>query len=281
MARTESETLTLDGHEVTISNPGKIFFADAGITKIDLVGHHLASPRRLLGSGSLPMASMSLLQCHGVRLPVLSVVFAVCYCFKFLSFRWSDCCIRLWSTCRRARARSAIVHSLTSVLKVLHPLITPTSCRNRSHSLSCRRADARSRSAPSARTLIIQFSDMATPHLRVCRIASSNATFHLAIVLSHSRRELPVALRVMFSDRARSPPSASGEYQCHSSITTTTNTGCSDCVYLDLLCDCDVSVLVHTGLRARSVHHSTLGHADECHAELGGTGAAIHAPRIC
>ena len=31
MARSESETLTLDGHEVTISNPGKIFFADAGI----------------------------------------------------------------------------------------------------------------------------------------------------------------------------------------------------------------------------------------------------------
>src|SRR5687768_14372394 len=41
MARTESETLALDGHEVTISNPGKIFFADAGITKMDLVRYYL------------------------------------------------------------------------------------------------------------------------------------------------------------------------------------------------------------------------------------------------
>ena len=36
MARTESETLTLDGHEVTITNPGKVFFEEAGITKHDL-----------------------------------------------------------------------------------------------------------------------------------------------------------------------------------------------------------------------------------------------------
>ncbi len=57
MARTESETLTLDGHEVTISNPGKIFFAEAGITKIDLVRYYLAvADGALLGVRDRPMA---------------------------------------------------------------------------------------------------------------------------------------------------------------------------------------------------------------------------------
>ncbi len=57
MARGESETLTLDGHEVTISNPGKIFFADAGITKIDLVRYYLAvADGALLGVRDRPMA---------------------------------------------------------------------------------------------------------------------------------------------------------------------------------------------------------------------------------
>ena len=42
MPRAESEILDLDGHEVTITNPGKVFFPDAGITKIDLVRYYLA-----------------------------------------------------------------------------------------------------------------------------------------------------------------------------------------------------------------------------------------------
>ena len=57
MARGESETLALDGHEVTISNPGKIFFADAGITKLDLVNYYLAvADGALLGVRDRPMA---------------------------------------------------------------------------------------------------------------------------------------------------------------------------------------------------------------------------------
>ncbi|MEA2651487.1 MAG: bifunctional non-ous end joining protein LigD [Chloroflexota bacterium] len=57
MPRTESETLTLDGHEVTISNPGKIFFADAGITKSDLVHYYLAvADGAVLGVRDRPMA---------------------------------------------------------------------------------------------------------------------------------------------------------------------------------------------------------------------------------
>ena len=57
MARSESEALTLDGHEVTISNPGKIFFADAGITKIDLVRYYLAvADGALVGVRDRPMA---------------------------------------------------------------------------------------------------------------------------------------------------------------------------------------------------------------------------------
>src|SRR6187431_2744964 len=57
MARAESETLTLDGHEVTITNPGKVFFADAGITKLDLVRYYLAvADGAILGVRDRPMA---------------------------------------------------------------------------------------------------------------------------------------------------------------------------------------------------------------------------------
>jgi DNA ligase D len=57
MARAESETLFLDGHEVTISNPGKVFFADAGITKMDLVNYYLAvADGAVLGVRDRPMA---------------------------------------------------------------------------------------------------------------------------------------------------------------------------------------------------------------------------------
>ena len=57
MARAESETLSLDGHEVTISNPGKIFFADAGISKLDLVNYYLAvADGALVGVRDRPMA---------------------------------------------------------------------------------------------------------------------------------------------------------------------------------------------------------------------------------
>ena len=57
MARAETEILELDGHEVKISNPGKIFFADAGITKLDLVEYYLAvADGTLVGIADRPMA---------------------------------------------------------------------------------------------------------------------------------------------------------------------------------------------------------------------------------
>jgi DNA primase len=57
MARTETEMLHLDGHEVKITNPGKIFFREAGITKLDLVRYYLAvGPGALLGVDDRPMA---------------------------------------------------------------------------------------------------------------------------------------------------------------------------------------------------------------------------------
>jgi DNA ligase D-like protein (predicted polymerase) len=57
MARTESETLSLDGYDVTITNPGKVFFADAGITKMDLVNYYLAvADGAVLGVRDRPMA---------------------------------------------------------------------------------------------------------------------------------------------------------------------------------------------------------------------------------
>ena len=57
MAKSESRILELDGHEVNISNPGKIFFREAGITKLDLVEYYLAvGPGALLGVLDRPMA---------------------------------------------------------------------------------------------------------------------------------------------------------------------------------------------------------------------------------
>ncbi len=50
-------TRLLDGHEVTISNPGKLFFADAGITKLELVEYYLAvADGALRGVRDRPMA---------------------------------------------------------------------------------------------------------------------------------------------------------------------------------------------------------------------------------
>ena len=56
MAR-EAETLSLEGGEVTISNPSKVFFADAGITKLDLVRYYVAvAEGALRGVRDRPMA---------------------------------------------------------------------------------------------------------------------------------------------------------------------------------------------------------------------------------
>ena len=47
----------LDGHEVTVTNPSKLFFADAGITKIELVDYYLAvADGALRGVRDRPMA---------------------------------------------------------------------------------------------------------------------------------------------------------------------------------------------------------------------------------
>ncbi len=54
---TEKETLQIDGHEVTVSNPAKLFFPDAGVTKLDLVRYYLAvSDGALRGVRDRPMA---------------------------------------------------------------------------------------------------------------------------------------------------------------------------------------------------------------------------------
>jgi DNA ligase D-like protein (predicted polymerase) len=57
MAKSEAVTLALDGHEVKISNPGKLFFSEAGITKLELVEYYLAiGEGALLGVRDRPMA---------------------------------------------------------------------------------------------------------------------------------------------------------------------------------------------------------------------------------
>lgn len=42
MAKTPSENLELNGHEVTVTNPDKVFFPKVGITKLALVHYYLS-----------------------------------------------------------------------------------------------------------------------------------------------------------------------------------------------------------------------------------------------
>ena len=57
MARAESRTFELDGQDVTITNPGKLFFREAAITKLELVQYYLAVPDgALVGVRDRPMA---------------------------------------------------------------------------------------------------------------------------------------------------------------------------------------------------------------------------------
>ncbi len=56
MAKTEHETLVLGGHEVKISNPAKLYFTEAGITKFELVQYYLAvAPAALRAVARRPM----------------------------------------------------------------------------------------------------------------------------------------------------------------------------------------------------------------------------------
>src|SRR5512132_972002 len=53
----EQEVLRVNGREVTITNPGKIFFEATGATKLDLVRYYLAvAAGALTGAGGRPMA---------------------------------------------------------------------------------------------------------------------------------------------------------------------------------------------------------------------------------
>jgi DNA ligase D-like protein (predicted polymerase) len=55
VARTEYEVLTVDRQEVTISNPRKVLFPEAGYTKLDLVRYYLAvADGALRGAGNRP-----------------------------------------------------------------------------------------------------------------------------------------------------------------------------------------------------------------------------------
>ena len=57
MAPDASVLLEVDGFEVAISNPGKVFFPEPGITKLDLVRYYLAvAEGALRGVSDRPMA---------------------------------------------------------------------------------------------------------------------------------------------------------------------------------------------------------------------------------
>lgn len=48
MAKPTHETLELNGHEVKVTNPGKVFFPHIGLTKWDLVGYYLSVAKGVL-----------------------------------------------------------------------------------------------------------------------------------------------------------------------------------------------------------------------------------------
>jgi DNA ligase D-like protein (predicted polymerase) len=55
MAKPERELLTIDGREVSISNPNKVLFPDAGYTKLDLVRYYVSvADGALRGAGGRP-----------------------------------------------------------------------------------------------------------------------------------------------------------------------------------------------------------------------------------
>ena len=55
--RADSVTRQVDGREVKISNPEKVFFAERGITKLGLVDYYLAVAKgALCGIAARPMA---------------------------------------------------------------------------------------------------------------------------------------------------------------------------------------------------------------------------------
>ena len=57
MARGESVTLEIEGQQVPVSNPAKLFFPDAGVTKLDLVNYYLTvADGALSGVRNRPMA---------------------------------------------------------------------------------------------------------------------------------------------------------------------------------------------------------------------------------
>src|ERR1041384_7757000 len=54
VAKARKEILELAGREVTVSNPEKVYFPRAGITKLELVQYYLAVADGALRGGALP-----------------------------------------------------------------------------------------------------------------------------------------------------------------------------------------------------------------------------------
>jgi bifunctional non-homologous end joining protein LigD len=54
---TPQEVLTIDGLEVVVTNPSKVYFPETGYTKLQLVQYYLAvAEGALRGAGGRPMA---------------------------------------------------------------------------------------------------------------------------------------------------------------------------------------------------------------------------------
>jgi DNA primase len=49
VAKAESVTLEIDGRELRVSSPDKVFFPERGETKLDLINHYVAVSEPICG----------------------------------------------------------------------------------------------------------------------------------------------------------------------------------------------------------------------------------------
>src|SRR5258706_5216595 len=100
VAKADQELLEIDGFEVAISNPEKVYFPDAGITKLELVRYYLAVANGALrGVARRPMMLKRYVNGAGAepfyqkRAPAKRPPFVGIATFSFPSGRHADECV--------------------------------------------------------------------------------------------------------------------------------------------------------------------------------------------
>src|SRR6185312_3258312 len=100
MAKATGELLHVAGHDVTVSNPGKVYFPEAGITKLELVRYYLdVAEGALRGVQRRPMVLKRYVNGQGTepffqkRAPAKLPPFVGIATFDYASGRHADECV--------------------------------------------------------------------------------------------------------------------------------------------------------------------------------------------